>query len=255
MDPTVFCVAQTHINIHGLSDYLRHIGAGSWMSDARSDVEMTVEVMGRLCYNSFEPGLNPNVSRVRRTEPYFKNLIASGHGSVLEHGTVSFIFADVTRVFTHELVRHRVGTAISQESLRFVRVTEVDGYIPEVLVPTEYRVVLDRAWREAGRAYQELLILAGVDDLPFDQKKVLTSAARRVLPIGIATSIGWTANVRTIRHCIERRTDPSAEEEIRKVFVVVAEKCVRDFPLLFGDYVRNEHESGIPYYTTPYPKV
>jgi len=54
---------------------------------------------------------------------YFENLLRSAHGSVLEHAGYSFALRNVSRVFTHELVRHRAGSAFSQESLRYVRLT------------------------------------------------------------------------------------------------------------------------------------
>ena len=45
---------------------------------------------------------------------------------------------------------------------------------------------------------------------------------RRFAPDGVATCIMWTANVRALRHVIEARTAPGAEEEIRLVFAEVA---------------------------------
>jgi thymidylate synthase (FAD) len=115
VQPKVFLVGETRIVEDGLQAYLAHVGAPEWTTDATSDSERLCEVMGRLCYRSFAPGLNPNVTRVREGNgPYLGNIVNVGHGSVLEHASLNFIFADVSRVFTHELVRHRAGTAMSQ---------------------------------------------------------------------------------------------------------------------------------------------
>ena len=38
---------------------------------------------------------------------------------------------NVSRVATHELVRHRAGVAVSQESLRFVRLDDLPFWFPE----------------------------------------------------------------------------------------------------------------------------
>ena len=67
----------------------------------------------KRCYMSFEAGLNPNVTRVRKdlTE-YLDNVLKSGHGSVLEHATYTFAIENVSRVFTGELNRHRAGVGI-----------------------------------------------------------------------------------------------------------------------------------------------
>ena len=50
----------------------------------------------------------------------------------------------------------------------------------------------------------------------------------------------WTANVRTLRHVIQARTDPGAEEELRLVFNKIGEIMVAEAPLLFGDFVVND---------------
>lgn len=59
--PKVFLVGETRIVPEGLEQFLEHVGAPEWKSDAPSDSELLCEVMGRLCYRSFSPGLNPNV--------------------------------------------------------------------------------------------------------------------------------------------------------------------------------------------------
>lgn len=77
---------------------------------------------------------------------------------------------------------------------------------------------------------------------------------RRIAPDGLATTIGWSANPRILRHVIEMRTDPSAEEEIRLVFGKIAE-CVRGrYPHLFDDY-EVETVDGMPWYKTRNAKV
>jgi len=145
---------------------------------------------------------------------------------------------------THELVRHRVGTAISQESLRYVRLEDLGMWVPPCFEGDDFAVgVMKATWSSAEAAYRQLLHAAarkeGVssfDDLGREKKKTYTSAARRVLPIGLSTNIGWSCNMRTLRHLIEMRTDPSAEEEIRYVFNLVAEIAKIKWPALFGDY-------------------
>src|SRR5690606_13837790 len=104
--------------------------------------EMLVEFGGRACYRSWEPGLNPNVTRVRTDRmEYFANILRSAHGSVLEHANYSFALRNVSRVFTHELVRYRAGSAFSQESLRYVRLSGFGFPVPPALVPVRDQVV------------------------------------------------------------------------------------------------------------------
>jgi thymidylate synthase (FAD) len=72
--------------------------------------------------------------------------------------------------------------------------------------------------------------------MKFEEKKHKTSFMRRFAPDGVATGLVWTANIRTLRHTIEARTDTGAEEEIRLVFGMIGELMRKEAPALFGDY-------------------
>lgn len=269
VEPGVFLVAATQIAEDGLASYLRHIRAVNWKSDAQTTVEEIVEVMARGCYKSFGTELNANLSRTREhNDEYLANILQQGHGAVLEHAWVSFMFCDVSRVFTHELVRHRVGTAISQESLRFVRMDDMGLWVPPCFQGNAVaEAIMEQAWSFSEARYHDLLAAAAcietgnptatISDfnrLPFEVKKRYTSAARRVAPEGLATNIGWSCNMRTLRHVIELRTSPVAEEEIRFVFGQVAEMASLCWPNLFSDY-QVEMTGNLPWYRTSHAKV
>ena len=257
VQPKVFLVAETRMVEEGLRAYLAHVGVPDWETDAPSDAERLCEVFGRLCYRSFEPGLNPNVTRVRQgNAAYLGHVLEVGHGSVIEHPVLNFIFADVSRVLTHELVRHRAGTAISQESLRFVRLDRLSAYVPAVIEENEEGMaVFVKTVEQLESLQQELARLYEIDDeKAFARKKKLTSAFRRLAPIGVATTVGWSCNFRTLRHVIESRTDPAAEEEIRLVFGMVYDCVKARYPNLLGDY-EVEMVDGLPWVRTPHRKV
>jgi thymidylate synthase (FAD) len=211
--------------------------------------ELLVEFAGRACYRSWEPGLNPNVTRIRTDQrEYLANILRSAHGSVLEHASYSFALRNVSRVTTHELVRHRAGSAFSQESLRYVRLTDIGFRMPPALEPMRERVLsiveqLEEFQRDAAK---ELGIEE--DGVPFHVKKEVTSALRRLAPIGLSTDIIWTANLRTLRHVIEMRTAPGAEEELRLVFNRVAEIMLTEAPGIFQDFSRQDDGSWVPEY-------
>ena len=257
VEPKVFLVGETRIVEEGLKDYLEHVGAPNWSSDAPSDGERLCELFGRLCYRSFEPGLNPNVTRVREgNAPYLSHIIEVGHGSVLEHPVINFVFADVSRVFTHELVRHRAGTAVSQESLRFVRLDKLSAYVPTHIKECEAGMdIMVKTMEQLEEVQKSLAEIYAIDDeKKFDVKKKLTSAFRRLAPIGIATTVGWSCNFRALRHVIEMRTDPAAEEEIRLVFSQVFDLVKDRYPNVLGDYEVTEVD-GLPWVKTPHGKV
>src|SRR2546428_814904 len=84
------------------------------------------------------------------------------------------------------------------------------------------------------------------DGVPFHVKKEVTSALRRLAPIGLSTDIVWTANVRTLRHVIEMRTAPGAEEELRLVFDQIARIMKAEAPNLFQDFKRLDDGTWAP---------
>jgi thymidylate synthase (FAD) len=122
--PRVYLIAKTELLQENLLEYIRDIGGPRWQPDAKvPSGESLIEAAGRICYRSWQEydpeipdGTNPNVERVRDgARGYIRNILANEHGSVLEHVSSTFLFKDVSRVFTHELVRHRAGMAFSQE--------------------------------------------------------------------------------------------------------------------------------------------
>lgn len=247
--PRVFLIARPALDAEGMRAYLREAGGESWLDrqGESSAAETLVEFAGRACYRSWEPGLNPNVTRVRSDQrEYFENILGSAHGSVLEHANWSFALRDVSRVATHEIVRHRAGAAYSQESLRYVRLVDVGFRVPPALEPLRRQCIelVERLEEFQRDAAHELDLDA--DGVPFSVKKEVTSALRRLAPIGLSTDLIVTMNARTLRHVIEMRTAPSAEEELRLIFGQVAEIMQREAPGLFGDFSRSEDGAWVP---------
>jgi thymidylate synthase (FAD) len=250
--PEVFLIARPNLDLEAMRAYLSRLGGEGWLDERLHAgtvpaAELLVEFAGRLCYRSWQPGLNPNVTRVRGDRgEYLANILSSGHGSVLEHANYTFVLRDVSRAFTHELVRHRAGSAFSQESLRYVRLADIGFRVPPALEPLRERVlgVVEQLEELQAGAAQAL----GLDDegVPFSVKKQVTSALRRLAPIGLSTDILWTANIRTLRHVVELRTAAGAEEEMRLVFDRVAQLARAEAPLLFADFERREDGAWVP---------
>jgi thymidylate synthase (FAD) len=270
--PTVFLIARPSINLEGMRRYLRDVGGESWLERRLSEAggedasgagagfreagddgngvnggELLVEFGGRACYRSWEPGLNPNVSKVRTDQrEYFANILRSAHGSVLEHANYSFALRNVSRVFTHELVRHRAGSAFSQESLRYVRLADIGFRVPGALEPVRQQVLSIVEQLEEFQLSAAKTLGIDEEGVPFHVKKEVTSALRRLAPIGLSTDIVWTANARTLRHVIEMRTAEGAEEELRLVFDRIAQIMQAEAPGLFQDFVRQNDGSWVP---------
>lgn len=255
-NPRIFLIAKPSVEVEGMRQYLQDVGGESWLERRLAETngnlnsgEALVEFGGRACYRSWEPGLNPNVTRVRTDQrEYFENILRSAHGSVLEHANYSFAFRNVSRVATHEIVRHRAGAAYSQESLRYVRLLDIGFRVPPALEPVRQQCIeiverLEEFQTEAAKSLE-----IDTDGVPFSVKKEVTSALRRLAPIGLSTDLILTMNARTLRHVVEMRTAPGAEEELRLIFGQVAEIMTREAPGLFQDFTREDDGSWVPRY-------
>jgi thymidylate synthase (FAD) len=247
--PEVFVVGATEA-LPGMDDYLRTIKAvvgddDDWKTDAASFGDKLTEAAGRLCYRSWMPwnpkkpdASNPNVVAVREGNVvYVGNILKQGHGSVLEHVQVNVIFHNVSRVFTHEIVRHRAGCGFSQESLRFVRLNDIKFWVPgsvRALGGAAVDLIVSTVVFLEG-VQLKLAEMAGVDTLSFSHKKKLTSMFRRVAPIGLATTIMVSANLRAWRHIINMRTAGGAEEEMHLVIPPLARWLKGAYPACFQD--------------------
>lgn len=282
-----FIVAETSVIPTQLDAYLEYIGVPEMsreqmedgyqdpirFSDAGSESELLAEFAGRLCYKSFMPGLNPNVTKIREgNKNYIGNILKQKHGSVLEHCTTSVVFTDVSRILTHELVRHRAGMAFSQESQRFVRLDKFDVYIPDLtdalMAAVKYANesdLTDEQWAQNEQVeFAEQLYALSTDiqeqlaglifawgmnhpDMPFHIKKQLTSALRRLVPGGVNTQIMVTGNHRIWRHVIQNRTSAGAEEEIARVFGPLAERFALRYSAFYQDMVRTPPNKDCPW--------
>lgn len=246
--PKAFIMAETQC-LDGIREFLDAVGAGEWQCPIpASDGELLVEIAGRTCYKSFGTDLNKNLTRVRDDHhEYIGNILKTKHGSVLEHASTTVGLVNVSRILTHELVRHRAGCAYSQESMRFVRLEDVGMYIPECIKDDETAVALFKsASVNAEISYEALTEHLITSDMPFSKKKEITSAIRRIAPSGHSTNIVITANHRAWRHLIELRTAAGAEEEIRVVFHDIACQFATKYPAFYQDMLFDPGEFNVP---------
>lgn len=258
----VFLIGKPSINWDQVAAWLKRLDGREWLDRIETErdenstnapdateAELLAEMAGRRCYQSWRPGLNPNVSKVREDSvEYLKNIVHVGHGSVLEHAMFNFALEGISRVLTHELVRHRPGVAISQESLRYVRLNELPFNMPQFILddPELENEALDLIQRM--ESFQETMAeRTDIDNMSsFHEKKQITSAMRRFAPIGLSTGMVWSANIRTLRYLIEARTAEGAEEEIRRLFHTIGEIMVDECPALFADFTVNDAGEWIP---------
>jgi len=244
--PEVYFIAKTQINNEEIERYFLDIGDPKFRPSLEvSDGENLAEIAGRMCYRSWQAydpnkpnATNPNVSKVREgNEQYLGNVIKQKHGSILEHVHATFIIRNISRICTHEIIRHRAGISPSQESLRYVRLDELSFYMPEIFKENDTaRDLIIKTVEHLEEIQKKLAEIYDIDNIKdFHIKKQLTSAFRRVAPEGLATSILLTGNMRAWRHIIEMRTSEAAEEEIRIVTAKIGDVLYNEYPNIFQD--------------------
>ncbi len=267
-EPGVVMVAHTQTNLSGMRKFLQGFDKSlefpKYLDDPIKlpDIEQLIKASGQICYVSYGPKRSTNAE----AEKYFDNIKLSGHGSVLEHSSATFLFYGVPRSFTHELVRHRAGFAYSQVSQRYVS-GSVLRFVerPEFINDPELHNIFEKMIDSSAEAYQ---ILAdklmerqgkGTELLNAERKtdlrKKVQQCARTVLPNAAEAPIVVTGNMRAWRHFIEMRGSEHAELEIRKIAVMVYEALKGVAPLLFNDYKEIKLSDGTIGIETEYRKV
>lgn len=267
-DPGVVLLSKPDVSVGGLRGFLEGFDPALHFPEYLDDptqldpASLLLKTAGQTCYASFGRKRTYNENAAR----YFGNLVSSGHGSVFEHASFSFFVYGVSRSNTHEVVRHRAGTAFSQLSQRFVsgrvlRFVERPEYAAVPELHERFMRRIDAAAREYEEVAGELLALQEAGDPKLgaeartDLRKRVQQTARSVLPNEAETTLVLSANVRSWRHMIEMRTSPHAESEIRNLYFRVF-LCLRLLaPLLFSDYAIEENPDGAFSALTASPKV
>jgi len=241
VEPTWYLIARPWLT-GGMQQFLDDNEIKWKIPTGVSDYEVIAEFAGRLCYESWPESDNLNISKIREgNKEYLSNVIKQRHGSIFEHGNLVFLFSNVSRIFTHELVRHRAGSAFSQTSGRYVRLRDIKFWIPDCIWDNlDARSVFLRAVQQDEENQEELENIFAVDLAgSFDKKKELTSAFRRIHPAGAANNILWSTNMRALRHIIQLRCSEHAEVEIRIMFRQIADFMKINFPSIFDDMTDN----------------
>ena len=186
--------------------------------------ELVIANAARTCYDSAQKDLESSRKMI-------KAIVKSGHESCVEHATATFRLSGISRVLTHELVRHRLFS-FSQRSQRYVKENEPSYVIPDVLIDDNTanqklllaKDIFDKAMQNAWDAYS-LLLSYGLK--PED--------ARFVLPNACTTEIVVSGNFREYRNFLKLRLSPRAQWEIRKAANIILDKLYEIAPSCFED--------------------
>lgn len=150
------------------------------------------------------------------------------HLSVLEHATFTFSVKDVSRVLTHQLVRHRIAS-FSQSSGRARDFTKLRHW--DFIVPPKVQITHDTAYSEFKKHMQESVLLY----TEMIEAGIPREDARFVLPQATPQNITFTMNARELLHFFWLRCSEKAQWEIREMANKMLAIVKKVAPTIFED--------------------
>jgi len=189
-----------------------------------AEPERTVAMAARLCYS---PAGAEELSEKMTDEQVTKlveKIISMGHASTMEHVTFTFAIEGISRVLTHQLVRHRIAS-YSQQSQRYVSEHDFEYILPPSIAENdEAKAKFENLMHTIRQTYDELVAM----DVPKED-------ARYVLTNATETKIIATFNARSLMNFFKLRCCTRAQWEIRKLANLMLKEVSKVAPNIFDD--------------------
>ena len=184
--------------------------------------ERTVAMAARLCYSPTGAAeLAANMSE-HQVDSLIEKITSLDHLSTIEHVSFTFAIEGVSRVLTHQLVRHRIAS-YSQQSQRYVKEHDFEYIIPPTVAANATATErFEKLMATIRDTYNELVELG-----------VHQEDARYVLANATETKIVVTMNARSLLHFLQLRCCNRAQWEIRQMANLMREEVRKVAPRLF----------------------
>lgn len=187
--------------------------------------EQAVALAARLCYSPISLDALREKLAESDTEAFLNKIMSLGHHSVLEHASFTFGIEGISRVTTHQLVRHRIAS-FSQQSQRYVSHKDhFTSIMPDTIAENEEaRQIFAFMSETVHKAYSQLVELG-----------IPPEDARYILPNAAETKIIMTMNARELRHFFALRCCQRAQWEIREMAIEMLRLVKHLSPIIFRD--------------------
>ena len=184
--------------------------------------DRTVAMSARLCYSPIGAAELENKMTDQEVASLVRRLGQMGHTSTFEHVSFTFAIEGVSRLLTHQLVRHRIAS-YSQQSQRYVKEHDFETILPPTLA----------ARPECKKEFEELC--GKIQDLynKWTEAGVPAEDARYILPNAAETKIVVTMNARSLLHFFQLRCCSRAQWEIRALAWEMLRQVKEVAPILF----------------------
>lgn len=184
--------------------------------------QRAVAMSARLCYSPV--GAEQLVEKMsdEQVAKLVSKIVDMGHSSTLEHASFTFAIEGVSRVLTHQLVRHRIAS-YSQQSQRYVSEHDFEYILPPTVAANAAAKEKFEALMDKIRTTYDELVELGVHK----------EDARYCLANATETKIVVTMNARALLNFFSLRCCTRAQWEIRKMAELMLAEVRQVAPLLF----------------------
>ncbi len=176
--------------------------------------------IARTCYSQDDAG-----ELIAKDVDYTQTLrrvVKSGHTSVIEHAVFTFNISGISRVISHQLVRHRIAS-VTQTSQRYTTTSELDTVYPDSIYDNE-------EIRNTVRTLEDIIqdIADELRELGLKEEDI-----RYIYPNSVKTNIVLTMNARSLLNFFALRCCNRAQTEIRELAEVMLDLCQSVAPVIF----------------------
>jgi thymidylate synthase (FAD) len=189
----------------------------------------------RQCYSklgAFEIYAQTKKVSSAKLKEFITHLMQRGHESPLEHVSFTFAIEGVSRVCTHQLVRHRIAS-YSQQSQRYVSMENFGFVTPPLIAKNkEAKAKFQAAIANILKNCGELKKILEADK-KLNREKI-NEDVRFLLPGACDTKIVVTMNARELIHFFGERLCLRAQWEIRELAAKMYVHCKKVVPEIFS---------------------
>lgn len=184
--------------------------------------ERVVAMAARLCYSAVGAEELSEKMSDKQVTSLVEKIVSMGHASTMEHVSFTFAIEGISRVLSHQLVRHRIAS-YSQQSQRYVSEHDFEYILPpSVKDNAAAKQRFEQLMQDIRGAYEELTEMG-----------VPKEDARYVLANATETKVVATFNARSLLHFFELRCCNRAQWEIRAMANLMLAETKKAAPLLF----------------------
>lgn len=183
-----------------------------------NDPQKVIYSAARQCYSklsAYQIYSDQEKELSEKLKKFISHLVQRGHLSPLEHVNFTYAASGLSRVCTHQLVRHRIAS-YSQQSQRYVSMDDFKFITPQSIknnkeAEEKFMEVIEYLKGKYGQIRKILEKNSKLD------KEKINQDLRFLLPQGCQTKIVVTMNSRQLLHFFSERLCLRAQWEIREL--------------------------------------